>query len=259
VLTLHDLIHLGFAAESSLAKRLYYGRIVRPATRRAHAVLTVSEHSRREIARWTGIGSDRIVVVGNGVAPAFRPAGERWALDRPYVLFVGNRRPHKNVPALLRAFAASGLAGHAALLLSGDADALTGRWVHEAGLGNAEVRFAGAIPEDRLPDYYRGALALAIPSLTEGFGLPALEAMACGTPVLAADCGALPEVVGDAALLVDPTRTEAIATGLRRIAGDAALRETLSARGPARATRFRWDDVAARVQRVLEAAAERRR
>jgi glycosyltransferase involved in cell wall biosynthesis len=174
------------------------------------------------------------------------------------VLYIGSRSPHKNVPALLDAFAASGLADRTALLISGEADARMRGWMREAALGDAEVRFAGAIPEDRLPDYYRGALALAIPSLAEGFGLPALEAMACGTPVLAGDRGALPEVVGDAGLLVDPTRPEAIAAGLRRLAEDAALRAELSARGLARAARFRWDDVAARVLRVLEAAAERR-
>jgi len=259
VITLHDLIPLQVAEERKFAKRLYYERLVRPATHRAFRVITVSEDSRRDIAAWAGVAAERIVVAGNGVSPGFRGQGDRFALDRPYVLYVGSRSPHKNVPALLRAFAASGLAAHTALLLSGAPDDRTRRWMKEAGLGDAEVRFAGAIPENRLPDYYRGALALAIPSLAEGFGLPALEAMACGTPVLAARRGALPEVVGDAGVFVDPTRPEAIAAGLKRIASDDALRAQLARRGLERAARFRWDDAAARVFDVLQAAAEARR
>jgi glycosyltransferase involved in cell wall biosynthesis len=259
VITLHDLIPLQVAEERRFAKRLYYERLVRPATRRAFRVITVSESSRREIADWAGLDPERIVVAGNGVSPGFAAGGDRFRLDRPYVLYVGSRSPHKNVRALLHAFAASGLATRTALLLSGAADERTRRWIAEAGLGDAQVRFAGAIPESCLPDYYRGALALAIPSLAEGFGLPALEAMACGTPVLAAARGALPEVLGEAGHLVDPTRVEAIAAGLQRVVSDEPLRARLAERGPERAARFRWEDCAARVQRILEAAAAARR
>jgi glycosyltransferase involved in cell wall biosynthesis len=259
VFTLHDLIHLHVPAESSASKRLYYDRVVKPAVRRAHRVLSVSEFSKKELIAWAGVAPEKVVVVGNGVSDGFHPRGPRFQLERPYLLYVGNRRPHKNVPALLAAFAASGCAREIALLLSGERDRETAAWIRAAGLTDAQVRFAGAIDESRLPDFFRGALGVMVPSLYEGFGLPALEAMACGAPVLAADSSALPEVVGDAALLVDPKNKEALAEGIRRLVEDSSLRESLAGRGPQRAARFDWDKSAGRVLEVLAAAMGPRR
>jgi glycosyltransferase involved in cell wall biosynthesis len=255
VFTIHDLIHLKAEGEKTLAKRLYYERIVRPATRRAYRVLTVSEYSKREIGAWAGIPLEQVVVASNGVSPGFTPEGDRFALGCPYLLYIGNRKPHKNLPGILNAFAASRCAASMVLLLSGSPDRETRQWIRDAGLNGDQVRFAGYIPDRRLPAYYRGAVALAIPSLDEGFGLPALEAMACGTPVLAGNRGALPEVVGDAGLLVDPTLPASMAEGLDRIATDQELRSELARRGVERATRFRWEDSAQIVRSLLEAAA----
>jgi glycosyltransferase involved in cell wall biosynthesis len=256
VFTLHDLIHLHVAEESSVAKRLYYERIIRPAAQRAYRVFTVSEFSKGEIALWAGIAPEKVVVVANGVSAGFSASGPRFALERPYILYVGNRRPHKNVRGLIAAFAASGCAREVVLLLSGERDRETMRWVLEAGLSESQVRFAGPIAEARLPDYYRGAMALALPSFYEGFGLPALEAMACGTPVLAARRASLPEVVGDAALLVDPAEPASVAAGLRRLMDDDVLRKSLAALGRERAARFDWDITAQRVLETIGSAAE---
>jgi glycosyltransferase involved in cell wall biosynthesis len=255
VFTIHDLIHLKFAEESSLPKRLYYEHIVRPALVKAHKVLTVSNFSKQEIVGWSGTAPEKIMVVGNGVSPAFSPTGPRHAEDRPYLLYIGNRRPHKNLPRLLKAFRAAGIAPDAILLCSGIRDEPMSRWMREADLSDKEVRFAGDISEERIADYYRGAIALMMPSLYEGFGLPALEAMACGVPVLASNVASLPEVIGEAGLLVDPLDIEAIAEGIRRISRDAELRKRNAAHALVRVADFDWNLTAGKVETSLQAAA----
>ena len=229
---IHDLIHLRFAAESTAARRAYYRLVVGPGARRAAKVLTVSEHARGEILEWTKLPAERVVVAGNGVAAAFKPEGERHDPGYPYFLFVGRRVPHKNVERLVAAHAASRCGREVRLL------------------------FADSLDDERLAAHYRGAVALAFPSLYEGFGIPIVEAMACGTPVLASNATAIPETAGEGnALYVDPLRVEAIAAGLDRLADDAALRSDLRQRGLARAAAFSWDQVADRVGKVLREAA----
>lgn len=261
VFTIHDLVHLHFPQESSLAKRLYYRFVVRPGARRADRLLTVSDFSRKEIAEWAGIDPDRIVVVGNGVGPPFGPDGPHHDPGFPYLLFVGLRRPHKNVDRLIEAFAASGLAEELRLVFAGPSDP----WDPAAGPSDTQtvdlarrrglldaVHFAGRLEDAELASYYRGARALVLPSSYEGFGLPALEAMACGTPVLAARAAALPEVAGDAAVLVDPFDVEELTAGLRRVVADEELRADLVARGGERARHWTWDRVADRIACVLD-------
>ncbi|HTP62148.1 MAG TPA: glycosyltransferase family 1 protein [Burkholderiales bacterium] len=227
---IHDLIHLHFAAESTPARRAYYRLVVRPAAYRAACVLTVSAHARGEILEWTGLPPERVAVAGNGVAAAFRPAGVRHDPGFPYFLYVGRRVAHKNVERLVAA--------------------------HAASRCHREVRllFAEGLDDEQLAAHYRGAVALALPSLYEGFGLPVIEAMACGTPVLASTATALPETAGEGnALLVDPLRVDEIAGGLDRLAEDANLRATLRARGLERARAFSWDAVAQRARDALAA------
>jgi glycosyltransferase involved in cell wall biosynthesis len=259
VFTIHDLMHLRVADESSPAKRLYYERIVRPALAKAYKVLTVSNFSKQEIVDWSRIAPEKIVVVGNGVSSGFAPTGPCHAEDRPYLFYIGNRRPHKNLPRLLKAFRSAQLGPDVILLCSGVRDGNISRWIHDAGLDDSRVRFTGEIPEERISDYYRGALAVLMPSLYEGFGLPALEAMACGTTVLVGDCASLPEVVGDAGLLVDPLDVAAITDGICRIVQDTRLREQLTARGLVRVSGFNWDLIAGKVLASLQAAADLRK
>ena len=255
VFTIHDLIHLDIPNERSLSKDLYYRYVVRPAILRAQRVLTVSEYSRRRILEWSGATPDKIVVVGNGVDPAFCSDGPKHQPGYPYVFYVCNTKPHKNIPRLLEAFAKLDIP-EVHLMLSGKADKDTKCLALRLGI-DARVVFTGHIPEVDLPAYYRGATVVTMPSLYEGFGLPALEGMACGVPVVVSNTTSLPEVVGDAGLLVEPNDTDSIAAGLRRALTDEPLRAELRRRGLERARRFNWDAVAASVQHELDLSGER--
>jgi glycosyltransferase involved in cell wall biosynthesis len=194
-------------------------------------VLTVSAFSRREILEWTGLPGERVEVVGNGVSAAFRPDGPRHQPGYPYFLHVGRRAAHKNVERLVAAHTASRCGREVRLLFTGD------------------------LSEDQLAAHYRGAVALAFPSLYEGFGLPIVEAMASGTPVLTSNATAIPETAGRGnALVVDPLSVDAIAAGLDQLAEDAVLRADLRQRGLARAKAFSWEQVAGKVAAALLAA-----
>lgn len=249
VITVHDLIHLRVSGERSRGKTLYYEQVVRRALRRPRTLtLTVSEYSKRDIVEWGGVPEQRVVVVGNGVDSRFSPHGAAISRARPYVLHVGNTRPHKNLPALLRGMAR--LDVDVDLVCSAGSDDALQALADELGLTH-RVFFLGGIVEAELPAWYRGAAAVAIVSHYEGFGLPALEGMASGVPVVAADTSALSEVVAGSGILVDPDDVESIADGLRRALGDDALRATLGRSGPARAATYSWDAVASRVRHEL--------
>lgn len=253
VFTLHDLIHLQCPAESSLTKLAYYRLVVRPAMRWAARVLTVSRYVKQELLAWAGVPDERVVVVGNGVGPPFGPVGPRHAPGYPYLFYAGNRKPHKNLPCLLQGYARSGLRGDVRLVLTGPPDAETHRQTAALGV-TAWVVYAGQLPDTALAAYYRGAVALVCPALYEGFGLAPLEAMACGTPVLTSNVTALPEVVGEAALQVDPYDVEAIAWGMQRLVQDSPLRQALVRQGLERARLFTWEQTATRVWQVVQEA-----
>lgn len=253
VFSIHDLIHLRFPEASSPVRRAYYRLIVLPASRRAFRVITGSEYSRGTILDWTGLPPERVVAVGYGVSGDFAPGGARYEPGYPYFLYVGRREPHKNIPRLVEGFAASRASAAIRLLFTGSPE----RRIEELAARHrvrGAIHFTGTLSDPDLAACYRGAVALAFPSLYEGFGLPIIEAMACGVPVLASNVTAIPEVAADAALLVDPTSTQAIAQALDRLADDSALRSTLGARGLARARRFSWDGVVGRIREVLERA-----
>lgn len=270
VITIHDLLFLEFPPARRHAApfyRLLFRVAAGLTARRAAAVLTDSEWSRRDLTRRLRLPADRVVPIPLGVSPRFRPVppdrvrpvAARYGLDGEYLLYVGNFRPHKNVGALLTAYAAlpASLRRRVPLALAGDPATGAGPLQAAAasrGLTDA-VRFLGAIPDADLPALYAGATLFCFPSLAEGFGLPPLEAMACGAPVLCSDAAALPEVVGAAARLVDARRPEALAAALEGLLGDAAARARLREQGLARAAEFTPARFAARVLAVLEAAA----
>jgi glycosyltransferase involved in cell wall biosynthesis len=251
VFTLHDLNHLCVPENSNPLKRAYYHRIIKPACHRAQCVLTVSEYSKQEIAKWAQINEERIINVGNGVGPPFSPAGRKYDPGFPYLLYVGSRKPHKNLPRLLKAYSVSGVRKEVRLMLSGNRDPLIARKIARLGL-QADVCFADLSLDDDLSSVYRGALGFVFPSLYEGFGLPPLEAMACGTPVLTSNVCSLPEVVGDAAILVNPLNIDDIANGVKRLVQDSSLRRDLKGKGLRRAELFSWRETARRTIQALQ-------
>jgi glycosyltransferase involved in cell wall biosynthesis len=235
-------------------KKIYYRSVLSIAISKSEFVLTVSEFSKQEILDKFRVKSGKIIVVGNGVGGRFRTTGNVYDHGSPYLLYVGNTRPHKNVEAAIKGYARSGIQDQVRLLLSGSATESLVEVIEGAGV-KGEVDFAGFIPEEDLPAFYRGATALIHPSLHEGFGLTVLEALACGTAVVASNKTAIPEVTGDAAYLFDPTSIDEIASAVRRIVLDDSLRMLLEKRGPKRAEKFKWNEVARRTESALQVAA----
>lgn len=248
-LTIHDLIHLETPEERSKAKRLYYRWVVQPALQHADVVFTVSQYSRLKIAEWSRVQLEKIVVAGNGVSDAFTPEGAAWKWPKPYLLYVGNQKPHKNVEGLIRGYAASQLAADVDLLVTGSLTESVEATIAQCGV-IGKVKALGLIREADLPGLYRGAFALVMPSRYEGFGLPVVEAMASGLPVLSSDCTSLPEVGGDAVAYFSPDDTDSLVHGLDSLQDD-ALRLWLRQAGLERAKRFRWEEVAARVSGAI--------
>lgn len=248
--TIHDLNHLDRTENSSFLKRLYYRLVIRRACRFAFRVLTVSEFSRQRIIDWAGLDAGQVVNVGNGVDACFNPQIIPHEFPYRYLLCVSSRKAHKNEARLLEAFSCAHIEADIHLVLTGQADEQMDQVCARLALVG-RVHFIGQVSEAELPCWYRGAIALVFPSLYEGFGLPVIEAMACGTPVLTSNTTALPEIAGDAALLVDPVSVEEITTGIERLCHDSQLREQLCCKGLERAKRFSWDAVAGRVEAVL--------
>jgi glycosyltransferase involved in cell wall biosynthesis len=268
VVTIHDLGYLAFPAAHTARRRLELHLTTLWSVRAARRVIAISAATRDDLVRHYRADPARIAVVHHGLSGAqFRPAApdevaaarERHGLRRPYFLYLGTLQPRKNLERLIDAFAraaGSGALGEAELVIGGRRGWLSEQIERRAGaLGlSGRVRLAGYLPDADLPALLSGALAFAFPSLYEGFGLPVLEAMACGAPVLTSATSSLPEVAGDAALLVDPHDEAAIAAGLARLAADAGLRAELRERGLAHAARFTWERCARETLDVLREA-----
>lgn len=251
VVTIHDVTFFRIPERYPPGRRYYFQAVTRAAARAADAIIVPSHSVRADLARAIEVDESRVHVVYEAAAERFRPVeperarhvAERLLLRRPYVLSVGSLEPGKNRPRLIEA-----MQGLRAQGLDYDL-AIAGQpaWGAEADIDAARrfemrdrVHYLGYVADDDLPALYSAAIAFAFPSLHEGFGLPVLEAMACGTPVLTSRVSATAEVAGDAALLVDPLDLASIRDGLRRLLTDADLRARLSAQGRARAAGFSW-------------------
>jgi glycosyltransferase involved in cell wall biosynthesis len=255
IFTVHDLIH---ARSVRGVRAAYFQSVLRPLCKKAYKIVTVSDFSRNEICQWTGLPSDRVLRIYNAASSHFVPDGPSFSPGYPYLLYVGVHSAHKNLPRQLSAFAKSGLIGKCKLLFSGAPDSELEGIASDLSMGDS-LKFAGIIPDGELPAYYRGALGLIMVSTYEGFGLPALEAMACGTPVLCSNTTSFPEVVGDAALMVDPANIEEIAIGMHKIVYDDSLRKKLIVAGLARRSVFSWDESSRKLSDLLlEATASQR-
>ncbi|MBI2835067.1 MAG: glycosyltransferase family 4 protein [Acidobacteria bacterium] len=262
-LTIHD-VSLFLHPATQPRKSLFLVRTLMPVVaRRARAVVAVSAAARRDIIEVLRVPGDRVHVVANGVAGEFHRMAQnalaetcrKYSLHRPFVLHVGNVEPRKNLERLIRAFMEVRRGGRVEeLVLAGQLGwryRSVLRLIEDERLGGA-VRLIGYVPDSELPALYNLARVLAFPSLYEGFGLPILEAMACGTPVITSNRGAMAEQAGDAALLIDPLEVGEITAALERVLGDEALREQLCAAGIGRAAAFSWARSAADMVRIYE-------
>jgi glycosyltransferase involved in cell wall biosynthesis len=250
VFTIHDLSHVYCPENSSLPIRLYYATLTKRACQRAASILTVSEFTRSQIVEWSGVRPEKVFNVGCGVDGAYRPDGNSYGLTFPYLLCVSNRKRHKNEFRVVQAFAHAALPSEMHLVFTGSPTHELSAHLERHAV-TSRVHFVGVVPESKLPSLYRGAVALVFPSLYEGFGLPVLEAMASGTPVVTSNITAMPEVAGGATLLVDPTSVEQIAATIGRIVSDAALRRRLREKGLERASQFSWPKTVAKVQESI--------
>jgi glycosyltransferase involved in cell wall biosynthesis len=261
VVTIHDCAFFDCPDGFTPSFVRWYQYLVPRLARRAARILTVSSFSRDRICELFRIAPEKVIIAPNGVSTHWRPAMKqdvvniraRLGLEQPYVLYVGSIEPRKNLQRLLESWQQLGAAKSGLTLLLVGAQ---GRVFRDASFDQlpGDVRTTGFLPDADLRSLFTDAEAFVFPSLYEGFGLPVLEAMACGTPVLCSQAAALPEVAGDAALLVDPLDTESIADGLRRILTDHELRQTLRQRGFRRVAEFSWDATAQRVWDVLTTA-----
>lgn len=235
----------------------YLKRWLRAAALQADRVVTVSRFSNSGIERAYGVSSERIDVVSPAAEEIFQPVPDdgdrrrllsRYGLEEPYVITVAASEPNKNLPAVLEAYRlAGGRTGTGCSLAlaggAGDAASALHQAIRRLGL-EGDVQLLGYVPRDHLPVLYGGAACFLWASLYEGFGLPPLEAMACGTPVVSSDRAAMPEVLGEAAMLVDPTDPRAMSDALRAVLSDQPLRERLRAAGLERARCFSWETAA---------------
>lgn len=263
VVTVHDVIPYVYPGTRTRLDWLIYHLWLPLAARRADAVITDSAVSKSGIVRFLKINPEKVSVIPLAAAPRFRPldpqavqpALARYGVERPYILYVGSLDARKNLPRLLQAYARLCVSRPGwALVIVGAHKwmvAPIAETVQRLALA-PHVRFTGFVAEEDLPALYNGADLFVFPSLCEGFGLPVLEAMACGTPVVTSNTSSLPEVAGDAALLVDPTDVAAITEAMERVLSDPVLAADLRARGLARASQFSWERTARETLAVYE-------
>ncbi len=278
LLTVHDLSFLRHPDTFVPTLRRYLAHVVPRSIEHADIVLADSVHTRSDLVSLLAVPGEKVEVIYPGVDARFRP-DSATATDRaqhshnaladdlrscydvddtPYVLSVGTLQPRKNYVRLIEAFGRTRrrLRGDLQLLIAGSRG-----WLCEDVFSEADrhehVRLLGFVEDEHLPDLYRGAALFALPSLYEGFGLPALEAMACGTPVVCSNTSSLPEVTGDAALLVDPWDVEALGVAMERALTDPELRRGMIDRGLQRASRFAWPRAARQLSSVITSWEER--
>lgn len=256
VVTVHDLVAYQYPGTIPWKYGVYMRWLIRRVVRAASRVITDSTSVRDSVRDILGAAPGRLDVVPLGVSDRFRDPGKdavdavvrRLGVPRPYILFVGNLEPRKNLPGLLQAFRAVRATGDGALHL-----VVAGKLAWKSGPLRDEldapdlagrVHVTGYVAPDDLPALYAGAEVFAFPSFWEGFGLPVLEAMACGTPVVAADVASIPEVCGGAAVLVDPHSPESIADAILTLLRDPSRRAGLVQRGRGRAAELTWERTA---------------
>lgn len=254
VVTVHDLAFLRYPETVPVNRYRYLSAELRSSVKRAARVIAVSETTKQDLIDLLGVDPAKIRVIPLGVDGRFRPLSDgelaafrdRHAIRRPFVLAVGNLEPRKNLPRLLDAFAAVSKVLEYDLVLIGAEGWLTGELsetLTRLRLGD-RVQMTGFVDDRELPGWYSAADLFVMPSIYEGFGLPVIEAMACGTPVIASSAASLPEVTNGAAVLIDPFRTDALARAMMLLARDRAAKKSFRQQGIARAATFTWNKTA---------------
>jgi len=268
VMTIHDLLYQ-YVSDLSGLKRYVYNTLYRLQrgymARHAARVLTVSEHSRQDIAKYYGLDASRITITHNAVSDRFSPniaktnidqVKKKYGLTAPYIFNLNNFKPHKNPRGLIEAYAqlSTQVQQHTHLVIGGKHNAFTPPLQQRvAQLGISEqVIFPGMIDDADLPAIYAGAKLFVIASFYEGFGIPPLEAMACGTSVISSNATSLPEVIGDAGILVDPHNTQDITLAIDQLLHDDHLRHIKIQNGLKRVTHFSQEKVAGKILHALE-------
>ena len=264
VIAVHDVAYALMPRHASLRARLYYAAFVSRSVSSAAAIVTLSQFSRNTIVRYFGVDKRKLVVARPAVDTQFSPVAtpvddavrSRLGIRDAYILYVGLLGGHKNVRGLIAAYEAIADRGCPPLLIAGKSCGDTPAIVAHAARSvyRDRIRILPDVDAAALPALYRGAKLFAFPSLYEGFGLPPLEAMACGVPVVCSSAAALPEAVGDAALLVAPRNTDELAHAMQRVLASRTLQDELIRRGLDRARQFSWHDTAAVVLRAIHDA-----
>jgi glycosyltransferase involved in cell wall biosynthesis len=267
ITAIHDVIPLLWPRFFTLRHRLVVALAARRVRQQADLIIAPSAATKADIVRRLHIAPERVTVIPLGCEPRFHPVvdarhlasvRQKYGLPARYLLCVSTLEPRKNLPVLLQAYALLRAERHhedLKLVIAGRKG-----WLYQDIFAmvtaldlQQDVVFTGFVDDEDLPDLYRGARLFVFPSLYEGFGLPILEAMASGVPVIASNTSSMPEVAGDAAILVDPRHPQALAEGLRRILAETALRESLQQKGLQQASRFSWEAAAQKTLAVYAA------
>ncbi len=255
VITIHDLAFLLYADIQTADSLRYYAGQIQQAVRQADHIIAVSHTTKNDIIHLLNVAPEKMTVIWEGIHPSFRVSRSHFAPD-PYILFVGTIEPRKNIPNLLKGYAILKSRQKAVpkLVLAGQKG-----WLSEASFAaiesfglQQEVVWLGSVPFEQLPALYNGATMLVYPSLYEGFGFPPLEAMACGTPVITSDRGALREVSGEAALYVEPEQPESIAEAMQQLLLNETLAQEMRIRGLEHVKQFTWEQTARQTLAVYE-------
>ena len=263
VLTIYDLIPLLFPQQVSSSARLLFRWMTALALRTASHVIVISQATHHDLLTFYHLPPQKVTAIPLAADPAFHPqppaeverVRRKYGLPENYLLYLGINKPHKNLVRLIDAFSRLTFDVSRFMLV------IAGAWdprypeprqrAESLGLEKT-IRFFGPVPEADLPALYSGAALFVFPSLYEGFGLPVLEAMACGVPVICSHTSSLPEVTGDAAIMVNPLDVDELATAMERVLGDPSLREDMSKKGIMQARRFSWERTARETLKVYE-------
>jgi len=275
ITTVHDVCHVAMSQFfPGILKRLYSRNFLQMVLQKSDYIVTVSHFSRSEIIKYFGTPEEKIRVIHNGVDPLFRPIAHTEALEvlrrhhlpQEFLLFIGNVKPHKNISGLIKAYrtACEQEPELPPLVILGQYKNLM---ISVPGLSEQvedfrikdKIIFTGYLPTEDLPAIYSQAMLFLFPSFYEGFGLPTIEAMACGTPVITSDCTSIPEVVGDAALLVDPYNQDAMADAILNLAGDQETQEQMTKNGLEHVKAYSWERSALEHLDLYETAQEQRK